>query len=133
MRLLFFLVLASTLWAQSNPAPRHPRTPVSKSQAADNSLAQRSLEDLVQMQTEEIADLNDEVSRLRALVTMLRSDAGIVNSQTVRSALQVNADMWDSLMNTTQRRIERLQNAVQRENARLQIERHSQTPSSSVH
>jgi ABC-type Na+ transport system ATPase subunit NatA len=85
------------------------------------------------MQTEEIADLNDEVSRLRALVTMLRSDAGIVNSQTVRSALQVNADMWDSLMNTTQRRIERLQNAVQRENARLQIERHSQTPSSSVH
>jgi len=61
------------------------------------------------MQTEEIADLNDEVSRLRALVTMLRSDAGIVNSQTVRSALQVNADMWDSLMNTTQRRIERLQ------------------------
>ena len=85
------------------------------------------------MQTEEIADLNDEVSRLRALVTVLRSDAGIVNSQTVRSALQVNADMWDSLMNTTQRRIERLQNAVQRENARLQIERHSQTPSSSVH
>ncbi len=85
------------------------------------------------MQTEEIADLNDEVSRLRALVTMLRSDAGIVNSQTVRSALQVNADMWDSLMNTTQRRIERLQNAVQRENARVQIERHSQTPSSSVH
>ena len=85
------------------------------------------------MQTEEIADLNDEVSRLRALVTMLRSDAGIVNSQTVRSALQVNADMWDSLMNTTRRRIERLQNAVQRENARLQIERHSQTPSSSVH
>ena len=85
------------------------------------------------MQTEEIADLNDEVSRLRALVTMLRSDAGIVNSQTVRSALQVNADMWDSLMNTTQRRIERLQNAVQRENARLQIERHPQTPSSSVH
>ena len=85
------------------------------------------------MQTEEIADLDDEVSRLRALVTMLRSDAGIVNSQTVRSALQVNADMWDSLMNTTQRRIERLQNAVQRENARLQIERHSQTPSSSVH
>ncbi len=79
------------------------------------------------MQTEEIADLNDEVSRLRALVTMLRSDAGIVNSQTVRSALQVNADMWDSHMNTTQRRIERLQNAVQRENARLQIERHSQT------
>ena len=85
------------------------------------------------MQTEEIADLNDEVSRLRALVTMLRSDAGIVNSQTVRSALQVNADMWDSLMNTTQRRIERLQNAVQRENARLQIERHSQTPTLSVH
>ena len=85
------------------------------------------------MQTEEIADLNDEVSRLRALVTMLRSDAGIVNSQTVRSALQVNADMWDSLMNTTQRRIERLQNAVQRENARLQIERHQQTSSSSVH
>ena len=79
------------------------------------------------MQTEEIADLNDEVSRLRALVTMLRSDAGIVNSQTVRSALQVNADMWDSLMNTARRRIERLQNAVQRENARLQIERHSQT------
>ena len=85
------------------------------------------------MQTEEIADLNDEVSRLRALVTMLRSDAGIVNLQTVRSALQVNADMWDSLKNTTQRRIERLQNAVQRENARLQIERHQQTPSSSVH
>ena len=133
MRLLFLLVLTSTLWAQSNPAVRKPRTSVPRSQAVDNSLAQRSLEDLIEMQTEEAGDLKDEVSQLRALVTMLRSDAGIVNQQTVRTALQVDADMWDSLMNTTQKRLERLQRAVEREKASLQIERSSHRPTSSVH
>jgi hypothetical protein len=60
-------------------------------------------------QQQEAAELTRAVAALRARMTMLRNDAGTLGNQQVRDALQVDAEMWASLIELLQSRADRLQ------------------------
>jgi hypothetical protein len=53
---------------------------------------------MAQRHREQAEAMLKQSSGLRAMLTMLRNDAGIVHDATVRDALQVSADMWESLL-----------------------------------
>ncbi|HMK29211.1 MAG TPA: hypothetical protein VK473_05945 [Terriglobales bacterium] len=98
------LTLAASLGAQTaapKPTTALPRTAT----ASDSPCAaggRRQLE-------EEITEINKDIGGMTARVTMLRSNAGIVQDSAVRSALQIDSDLWLSLIANMRRRAERLQ------------------------
>jgi predicted nucleic acid-binding Zn-ribbon protein len=112
---LTVLFLASvTVVAQHNA-----RAESTASTAANN--CKQDLNDAIQRQKEEVTDLQSEIARLRALLTMLRSNAGIVSDSSLRNALQVDADMWESLIDSMQKQVTRLLELMQDEDAKIKI------------
>jgi hypothetical protein len=67
---------------------------------------------------QEAAELARTIAGLRARMTMLRGDAGIVPDQQVRDALQVDAEMWEMVIELLQRRADRLKSGSQAPGAR---------------
>jgi hypothetical protein len=65
---------------------------------------------MIASQQQEAAELARAITALRARMTMLRNDAGTLNNQQVRDALQLDAEMWNSLIELLQSRADRLQN-----------------------
>ena len=61
---------------------------------------------------QEIADTNKEFGGMTARATMLRSNAGIVQDSAARSALQIDSDLWLSLIASMRRRVDRLQSVL---------------------
>ena len=116
---LLTLLLAG-VWAQSGKqASRQPSPPSSSPQAAivESSACERGWQEMAQYHQEAAADLNKEISGLRSLVTMLRADAGIVRDERAKSALQVNADMWELRIGTMRKQAGHLRVLGQREEA----------------
>ena len=112
--LLASVFLASvTVFAQSNQR--------AGSKAASAAECKQDLTDAIQRQKEEASDLQSEIANLRALMTMLRSNAGIVRDSSLRNALQVDADMWESLMNHMQKHVTRLQESIEDGEAKIKI------------
>jgi hypothetical protein len=60
-------------------------------------------------QHQEAAELARTIASLQARMTMLRNDAGSLSNQQVRDALQVEAEMWASVIQLLQNRADRLQ------------------------
>lgn len=75
---------------------------------------------MAQRHREEAEALLKESSGLRALLTMLRSDAGIVRESAVKDGLQVSADMWEALLGNLQRQATNLQALAQQEESQRQ-------------
>lgn len=75
---------------------------------------------MAQRHREEADALLKQSSGLRALLTMLRNDAGIVHDSTVRDSLQVSADMWESLLAGFQRQAASLQSLAEQEEGKRQ-------------
>jgi hypothetical protein len=64
--------------------------------------------------------MRSETSGYRALLVMLRNDAGTVRNDAIRDGLQVNADMWEKLLGTLERQAASLQQLAQQEESRRQ-------------
>ena len=75
---------------------------------------------MAQRQREQAQAMLKESAGLRSLLNMLRGDAGIVKDSTVRDALQVDADMWESLLSTLQSEATGLQASAQQAESRGQ-------------
>jgi len=73
---------------------------------------------MAQRHREQADAMLKESSGLRAMLTMLRSDAGIVRDATVRDGLQVSADMWESLLTGLQSQAAGLQALAQQEESK---------------
>ena len=106
-------LLAGVLWAgppQARPTP--PRAAATACEQEWQTMAQRH--------REEAEAMLKESSGLRAMLTMLRNDAGIVRDNEVKDGLQVSADMWAALLVTFQRQAASLQALAEQEESRRQ-------------
>ena len=70
---------------------------------------------------DELKDLGVYMSRMQSRIIMIRNSAGIVQNSEVRNALQVDADMWQDLLDHLKQRSTRLETAIDRCKAREKI------------
>jgi membrane protease subunit (stomatin/prohibitin family) len=110
--LLAPLLLASLVWA----APAQSRS--SSPSSARASACEQEWQAMAQRHREQADAMLKESSGLRAMLTMLRNDAGIVRDATVRDGLQVSADMWESLLTGLQSQAAGLQALAQQEESK---------------
>ena len=125
-QLVLFMLITATALAQENPAAARPLTK-SPPRSHASCDCEQTWDQLIQVQQAELTDLNNEIGGLRALTTMLRSDAGTVPDTNVRDALQVNADMWETHISNLQKHVVRLQGLIEEEKAKQQIQQHGKT------
>lgn len=109
-QLLLPLLLSVLFWAI--PIQTHPKTPAAKPAA---TACEQEWQAMAQRHRDEADAVAKQASGLRALLTMLRNDAGIVRDATVRDALQVDADMWESQLAGLQRQSSSLQALAEQE------------------
>jgi phage/plasmid primase-like uncharacterized protein len=114
--LLSPLLLASLLWA----APPRAQAARQSSTPARSTACEQEWQAMAQRHREEADALLKQSSGLRALLTMLRNDAGIVRDSTLRDSLQVSADMWESLLAGFQRQAASLQSLAEQEEGKRQ-------------
>ena len=110
---LSLLLLASMLWAatpQVHPAPAATRA----------SACEQEWQAMAQRHRDEAEALLKESSGMRALLTMLRNDAGIVHDNAVKDGLQVSADMWEMMLGNLRRQATNLQALAQQEESQRQ-------------
>src|SRR5438552_6028115 len=101
--------LAGMTLAQSGQVPTRPSSRAVASSVRTESSCQQDWDEMAERSRAEAGDLAQQVSGLQTLLTMLRSDAGIVSDSRAKDALQVNADMWELLIGAMQRQTMRLQ------------------------
>jgi Skp family chaperone for outer membrane proteins len=70
---------------------------------------------------EEIADTQKLIGGMSARVLMLRNDAGSIQGFNGRDALQIDADLWQSLIDHMKARNQKRQDQVERCDARAKI------------
>ena len=75
---------------------------------------------MAQRHREEAQAMMKESSGYRALLVMLRNDAGTVRDNAIRDGLQVNADMWEKLLDSLQRQAASLQALADQEESKRQ-------------
>jgi hypothetical protein len=109
--LLVTLLLADVVWGA--PPQTRPTPP-----SAANTVCEQEWHAMAQRHRDEADAMLKESSGLRSLLTMLRNDAGIVRDSTVRDALQVNADMWETMLGRLQREAVNLQALAEQEEAK---------------
>ena len=112
--LLAPLLLASLAWA----APAQSGSASLSSARA--SACEQEWQAMAQRHREQAEAMLKQSSGLRAMLTMLRNDAGIVHDATVRDALQVSADMWESLLAGLPSQAAGLQALAQQEESKRQ-------------
>ena len=110
--LLAPLLLASLAWA----APAQSGSASLSSARA--SACEQEWQAMAQRHREQAEAMLKQSSGLRAMLTMLRNDAGIVRDATVRDGLQVSADMWESLLTGLQSQAAGLQALAQQEESK---------------
>jgi hypothetical protein len=102
-REIVFVMLSLTLfaWPQTETArSRSAAEPACHCAASPAEIAD---------QRQEAAELTRTVASLQARMTMLRNNAGSLSNQQVRDALQVDAEMWASVIQLLQNQADRLQ------------------------
>ena len=112
------LLLAAVMWA-APPQARPTRQPTA-ARAASAACEQEWLA-MAQRHREEAQAMLKESSGYRALLVMLRNDAGTVRDNAIRDGLQVNADMWEKLLDTLQRQAASLQSLAEQEESKRQV------------
>jgi hypothetical protein len=115
--LLSFL-LTGLMWAappQARPARQQPAASATAAACEQEWLA------MAQRHREEAQAMLKESSGYRALLVMLRNDAGTVRDNAIRDGLQVNADMWEKLLDSLQRQAASLQALAEQEESKRQV------------
>jgi hypothetical protein len=95
------------LWAAALSAQNHPGAHAPRIQGGAPGQSRTCSHQAARAQKES-AELERTLAGLRARMTMLRNDAGIVADQQVRDALQVDAEMWALVIEMLQQRADRL-------------------------
>lgn len=106
--------------------PAFPQT-AKPSQQPPSSPAARTQEDCATTRADLQADLDDSkvlVSKMENRILVIRNAAGTVSDFEVRSALQANADMWQDFLAALKARMQRMQDALDRCEARARIRAH---------
>ena len=62
-----------------------------------------------------------QISGYRALLVMLRNDAGTLRDNYIRDGLQVNADLWEKLLGTLQKQAASWQELAQQEESNAHL------------
>lgn len=112
---LWPVVLAASFWG-GLPQIR-PKAPATTASA---TACEKEWQAMAQRHREEADAISKQSSGLRAMLSMLRNDAGIVRDSTVRDALQVDADLWESQLAGLQRQGASLQALAQQEESKRQ-------------
>lgn len=112
------LLLAAVVWAASPQA--RPARQQSAARPTATACEQEWLA-MAQRHREEAQAMLKESSGYRALLVMLRNDAGTVRDNAIRDGLQVNADMWEKLLDTLQRQAASLQALADQEESKRQV------------
>jgi hypothetical protein len=71
---------------------------------------------------EELDETRALTARMQNRVVTIRNAAGTINNFELRNALQVNADAWQDLLDSSKHRIDRLQRIIDRCDARIKID-----------
>lgn len=119
MKLLAAFLSPVLLAGLVGAAPAQQRAP-SQPATGRASACEQEWQAMAQRHREQADALLKESSGLRAMLTMLRNDAGIVHDATVRDGLQVSADMWETLLTGLQSQAAGLQALAQQEESRRQ-------------
>lgn len=112
------LLLAAVMWAtspQARPARQQPAA------GATATACEQEWLTMAQRHRDEGQAMLKESSGYRALLVMLRNDAGTVRDNAIRDGLQVNADMWEKLLDTLQRQGASLQSLAEQEESQRQV------------
>jgi Skp family chaperone for outer membrane proteins len=112
MKLLCFLLVAASAFAQAQTSSTNP------GYCGGSSAAWAEMREDLQ---EEIQDTQKLVGGMGARVTMLRYDAGNIQAFNGRDALQIDADLWQSLIDHMKARNQKRQEQVERCDARAKI------------
>jgi hypothetical protein len=59
-------------------------------------------------QETEMQQVKAELDRMRSMVDKMRSDAAKINDQAAKSAMTTNAEIWQSWIDSMQRRVDRM-------------------------
>jgi len=128
--LAVLLCLTSGLCAQNSPSSQTRKSQSQPASAAsDSQFWEQRWEDMIQQQKDEAADLNTEAAHMQALLLMLRTNSGTAQDSALRNSLQVNAELWESLIANMRNREQQLQRNIQTNEATLKIWRASATAS----
>jgi small-conductance mechanosensitive channel len=109
------MTLAASLSAQTTPAaPSAPQQQQQPGTQPPASLQDRMAEARRQQEAE-MQQVKAELDRMRTMVDKMRSDAAKINDQAAKSAITTNADIWQSWIDSMQRRIERMRAAMEQQ------------------
>ena len=114
---LLFLLMADGLWA----APKQAGPARARSSGAQSAGCEQQWRAIAQRQRDDAQTLLKEISGYRALLVMLRTDAGTLRDNYIRDGLQVNADMWEKLLGTLQKQAASWQELAQQEEANAHV------------
>jgi hypothetical protein len=124
------LLLVASVSAQTAPGSHtHKARSQGESAAPDSQFWEQRWEEMIQQQKDEAADLNTEAAHLQALLLMLRTNSGTAPDNALRTSLQVNAELWESLIANMRNREQQLQRNIQANEATLKIWRARATAS----
>jgi len=112
MKLLCFLLVAACASAQAQTSSINP------GYCGGSSAAWAEMREDLQ---DEIQDTEKLVGGMSARVTMLRYDAGNIQAFSGRDALQVDADLWQSLIDHMKARNQKRRDLLERCDARAKI------------
>jgi len=69
---------------------------------------QERMNELRRQQEAEMQQVKAELDRMRTMVDKMRSDASKINDHAAKSAMTTNADIWQSWLDSMQRRVDRM-------------------------
>ena len=114
---LLWLLSAGILWG----TPKQARPERQHSSGAQSGACEQQWRAIAQRQRDDAQAMLKEISGYRALLVMLRTDAGTLRDNYIRDGLQVNADMWEKLLGTLQKQAASWQELAQQEEANAHV------------
>jgi Skp family chaperone for outer membrane proteins len=112
MKLLCLLLFAACAFGQAQPSSTNP------GYCGGSSAAWAEMREDLQ---EEIQDTQKLIGGMNARVLMLRYDAGNIQPFSGRDALQIDADLWQSLIDHMKARNQKREEQMERCDARAKI------------
>ncbi|MCU1306218.1 MAG: hypothetical protein JWN45_913 [Acidobacteriaceae bacterium] len=113
--LMLLLTTAATLNAaqhgnaqtaqQPSPGMQQPQGQPS---ATPPSSMQERMNEMRKQQEAEMQQVKAELDEMRSKVNKMRADATKINDQAAKSAMTTNADIWQSWIDSMQRRVDRM-------------------------
>jgi len=113
-------VLGAGAAAQNTTPVRSTRSQASIA-VSDSQFWEQRWEQMIQQQKDEAASLNTEAAQLQALLLQLQTNSGTMQNTSLRTSLQVNAELWESLIAHIRTREQQLQQQIQTNEATLKI------------